>query len=90
MRQLKDYICEGLFSAFKIQAQITKAQGQVFDYFEDHADEYKNEYDIARDLEKIAHQAYKENVKEPGAMSFNQWFRDFEKSFMNYIKRIKK
>ena len=89
MKSISEYINEGLFSAFKASAQLTKAQGAVFDYFEQHADEYADINSIRRDLEDVAEKAYKEHVTEPGAIKFKDWFKGFEKSFMEYAKRNK-
>lgn len=78
-------INEGILSAIKISSQFTKAQDAIVKYFKDNEEKYKDIYAIKHDLKKIAKKAYDECVTIEGAKSFNQWYPDFEKSFLNSL-----
>ena len=81
-------INEGIFSAIKISSQFTKAQGAIVNYFKENKDKYKDINAIKADLKKVASEAYKKNVTEEGAKTFDQWYPEFEKSFFNMFEHI--
>lgn len=80
---------EGIGSAIRISFQITKANGAIFKHFENNA-EYDNLDDIKKDLKKVAEEMYKKYVTDEEAPKFSQWYPDFEKSFINNMKKFDK
>lgn len=90
MKNITDYINEGLFSGFKAQAQITKAQAAVFTHFEKNQEKYGDDINkIKADLPNIAKKAYDKFVTVEGAMSYNDWYSDFSKAFLRQVKKNK-
>lgn len=77
-------ISEGVFSVLKARRQITKLQGEVIDAYEKLIDENPKKFNdgksVLKEVEDFAFQKYKEIVTADGAMSFSQWWKDFEKA----------
>lgn len=78
---------EGIGSAIRISFQITKANGAIFKHFENNT-EYNSVEDIKKDLKKVAEEMYKKYVTDEEAPKFSQWYQDFEKSFLNNLKKF--
>lgn len=80
---------EGIGSAIRISFQITKANGAIFKHFEDD-EKYSDIEAVKKDLKKVAEEMYKKYVTDEEAPKFSQWFPDFEKSFLNSLKKLDK
>lgn len=75
---------EGLFGAFKVRKQILEVQRQVVEAYEklieENPEKFKNGESVLKAVEQFARNAYKKIVTEKDALSFSQWWKDFEKS----------
>ena len=75
---------EGLFDMFKTRKQIVKLQGAVVDEYEKLIEEnpkkYKDSKSVLNDVKKFAEDAYNKIITSEDAISFNQWWEDFEKA----------
>ena len=77
-------IREGVFNVLKARRQIMKLQGEVIDEYEKLIDENPKKFNdgksVLKAVEDFARQKYKEIVNADGAMSFSQWWKDFERA----------
>ena len=75
---------EGLLNAIKARKEILKLQSVVCDEYEKLLQEdpkkYKDGKSVLKAVEKFAQEAYKKIVKSEDALSFNDWWENFEKS----------
>lgn len=75
---------EGLFDVFKTRKQIVKLQGVVADEYERLMEEEPKRFhdgkSVLKAVEQFAHKAYDEIVTAEDALSFPQWWADFEKA----------
>jgi hypothetical protein len=72
---------EGIFDVFKMRKQFTQLQGAVTDEFEKLIEENPKKYrrgeDVMRAVEHDARKMYDEYITMDGAMTFNQWWKEF-------------
>jgi hypothetical protein len=82
---------EGLFDAFKTRKQIVKLQGTVVDEYEKLIEEdpkrFRSGSDVLAAVKQFASKAYDEIVTAEGALSFSQWWADFEKAHTYMLDR---
>lgn len=75
---------EGLIDMLKARKEILKLQGVVCDEYEKLLQEdpkkYKDGKSVLKAVEKFAQEAYKKIVKSEEALSFEDWWENFEKS----------
>jgi hypothetical protein len=75
---------EGLFDVFKIRKQITKLQGVVVDEYEKmlsaNPKKFKDAESVLKSVEGFAYNAYKKIVTAEDALSFDQWWKNFNKA----------
>lgn len=84
-------IHEGLFDGFKIRKQIVKLQGTVVDEYERLIEKdpkrFRSGSDVLKAVKQFAAKAYDEIVTVEGALSFSQWWGDFEKAHTYMLDR---
>lgn len=82
---------EGLLDALKTRKQIVKLQGTVVDEYERLIEEdpkrFRSGRDVLAAVKQFASKAYKEIVTAEGALSFSQWWGDFEKAHTYMLDR---
>ena len=75
---------EGLFGVFKARKQILEAQGLVMDECErliqENPKRFNSGKSVLKAVESFAYATYKKIVTSEEALTFSQWWRDFEKS----------
>ena len=75
---------EGLFGVFKERKQILEAQGLVMDECErliqENPKRFNSGKSVLKAVESFAYATYKKIVTSEEALTFSQWWRDFEKS----------
>ena len=75
---------EGLFGAFKARKQILEVQSQVVDAYEKLIEEnpkkFKDGKSVLKAVESFAQDLYKKIVTEESALTFAQWWKEFEKA----------
>ena len=75
---------EGLFDVFKTRKQLVKLQGVVADEYERLMEEEPKRFhdgeSVLKAVEQFAHKSYEEIVTAEDALSFPQWWADFEKA----------
>ena len=78
-----DTLEEGLLDSFKIRNQILKVQGLVSDKYEELIEKNPKAFNdgksVLKSVKKFAEETYKEIVTNKDAMTFNDWWEDFEK-----------
>lgn len=84
-------INEGLFDGFKIRKQIVKLQGLVVDEYERLMEEdpkrFRNGQDVLNAVKDFASKTYDEIVTAEDAISFSNWWKDFEKANIYMLDR---
>jgi Arc/MetJ-type ribon-helix-helix transcriptional regulator len=84
-------IHEGLLDALKTRKQIVKLQGTVVDEYERLIEEdpkrFRSGSDVLKAVKQFASKAYDEIVTAEGALSFSQWWEDFEKAHTYMLDR---
>lgn len=82
---------EALFSVFKIRRQILKLQDAVINEYErlikENPNKFNNGKEVLREVKPFAHKSYGEIVKTEGAITFSQWWEDFEKAHSHMLDR---
>ena len=78
MKNLKEYINEGLFDFIKLQKQFTSLQADVTAKSE----EFKSEYE----LKKYAEEVFPKYITNEKAISFRDWWSDFYKALSKFNK----
>ena len=82
---------EGLFGAFKARNQILKVQGMVVDEYEKMIQKDPKRFtdgkSVLKAVEQFAYKAYKEIVTEETALTFSQWWEEFEESQIRFLDR---
>lgn len=82
---------EGLFGAFRDRNQIIKVQGLVVDECErliqENPKKFTNAKSVLQAVEQFAYKAYKKIVTEESALSFSQWWEEFEDSQIRFLDR---
>jgi hypothetical protein len=82
---------EGLFGAFKARNQIIKVQGLVVDECErliqENPKRFTNAKSVLKAVEQFAYKAYKKIVTEEVALTFSQWWEEFEESQIRFLDR---
>ena len=78
MKNLKEYIDEGLFDFIKIQKQFTQLQADVTAKSE----ELKSE----SELKKYAEEVFPKYITNEKAMSFKDWWDEFYKALTKFNK----
>lgn len=91
MKDLSEFINEGLFDAFKSMKQFTQLQGAVVDEYEaminDNPKRYHNGKQVLNLVRSFAMKKYDEIINVEGAMSFNQWWADFSEAHSKLLDR---
>lgn len=93
---LKDYINEalneGMFDGFKIRRQIVELQGAVADLYEEMLEKNPNKFRSGRDVmmfvKNDASKLYDKIIKTEGAISFNDWWKEFSTVHSNRLDRF--
>lgn len=89
--QNNNAVNEGLFDGFKIRKQIVKLQGTVVDEYERLIEEdpkrFSSGSDVLKAVKQFAAKAYDKIVTTEGALSFSQWWGDFEKAHTYMLDR---
>jgi hypothetical protein len=93
---LKDYINEalneGMFDGFKIRRQIVELQGAVADLYEEMLEKNPNKFRSGREVmmfvKNDASQLYDKIIKTEGAISFNDWWKEFSAAHSNMLDRF--
>lgn len=93
---LKDYINEalneGLFDGFKIRKQIVELQGAVADLYEEMLEKNPNKFRSGREVmmfvKNDASQLYDKIITIDGAISFNDWWKEFSAAHSNMLDRF--
>lgn len=84
-------INEGLLDALKTRKQIVKLQGTVVDEYERLIEEdpkrFRSGSDVLKAVKQFAAKSYDEIVTAEGALSFSQWWGDFEKAHTYMLDR---
>lgn len=79
-----DTLEEGLLDSFKIRKQILKVQGLVSDKYEEILEKNPKAFNdgksVLKSVKKFAEEIYKKIVTTKEAMTFNDWWEDFEKA----------
>ena len=79
-----DTVEEGLFSAFKTRNQIMKLQSMVVDKYEEllkeNPENFHDGQSVMNAVESFAFNTYKQVVTSKDAISFSQWWKEFEKA----------
>jgi hypothetical protein len=82
---------EGLFDAFKIRKQIMEVQKQVVEEYEqlleNNPEHYRDGKSVMQDVKSFAFDTYKKVVTSKDALTFSQWWEDFEKSHAYLLDR---
>lgn len=82
---------EGLFGAFRARNQILKVQGLVMDEYEKMIQKDPKRFtdgkSVLKAVERFAYKAYKEIVTEETALTFSQWWEEFEESQSRFLDR---
>lgn len=78
MKNLAEFINEGIFDFFKIQKQFTELQADVTAKYE----ETKSEYE----LKKYAEEVFPKYITNKKAISFRDWWPDFYKALTRFNK----
>ena len=91
MKDIKEFIDEGLFDVFKSMKQFTKLQGAVVDEYEALIDKNPKRYRYGKQVLNMvydfAKKKYDEIITVDGAMSFNQWWTDFSEAHSRLLDR---
>ena len=86
-----NHVDEGLFDALKARKEIVKLQGIVTDEYEKLLQEdpkkYKDGKSVLKAVKDFALDAYDKIVKSEDALSFSQWWENFEKSNVYMLDR---
>lgn len=73
---------EGLLDMFKSRKQFVALQGAVADEYErllaENPKRFRDGKSVLRAVESFALDMYKKTITVEGAISFGQWWRDFE------------
>lgn len=94
MKSLVDFINEGLFSgitdAFAVRKQITELQGRVEEEYEKELEanpkRYRNGKQLLDSVKSKAYSLYNEIVTlKDKAISFNEWWRNYEKANARFL-----
>ena len=82
---------EGLIASLKAKKEIVKLQGVVTDEYEkliqENPKKYRDGQSVLRAIEGFAKEAYKKIVKSEEAISFDDWWKNFEKSNVYMLDR---
>ena len=82
---------EGLFDAIKGRKQILEVQSQVVEAYEKLIEEDPKKYNsgkaVMAAVERFARETYKKTVTAEGALSFAQWWKDFERAHTYMLDR---
>ena len=75
---------EGLFGAFRARKQILEVQSQVIEEYEKLIEKdpkrFNNGKSVLKAVESFAYDLYKKTVTEETALTFSQWWEEFEKA----------
>ena len=75
---------EGLFGAFRARKQILEVQSQVIEEYEKLIKENPKRFNsgkyVLKAVESFAYDLYKKTVTEETALTFSQWWEEFEKA----------
>lgn len=93
---LKDYINEalneGMFDGFKIRRQIVELQGAVADLYEEILEKNPNKFRSGREVmmfvKNDASKLYDKIITIDGAISFNDWWKEFSTAHSNVLDRL--
>ncbi len=80
---------EGIFDVFKMRKQFTQLQGAVTDEFEKLIEEnpkrYRNGKQVMDAVSNDAYKLYKQFITMDGAMSYNQWWKEFSEANARFL-----
>jgi hypothetical protein len=75
---------EGLFGAFRARKQILEVQSQVVEAYEKLIEKDPKRFNsgksVLKAVESFAYDLYKKTVTEETALTFTQWWEEFEKA----------
>lgn len=75
---------EGLFGAFRARKQILEVQSQVVEAYEKLIEKDPKRFNsgksVLKAVERFAYDLYKKTVTEETALTFTQWWEEFEKA----------
>jgi hypothetical protein len=82
---------EGLFDKLKARKQIIEVQGIVADAYEkliqDEPKRFNNGKSVMQAIKSFALDTYKKVVTAEGALTFSQWWEEFEKAHEYMLDR---
>ena len=82
---------EGLFGAIRARKQILSVQSQVIEEYEKLIEEepkrFYNGKSVLKAVESFAYDLYKKTVTEEDALTFTQWWREFEECHVRFLDR---
>lgn len=91
MKDIKEFMNEGLFDVFKSMKQFTQLQGAVVDEYEaminDNPRRYHNGKQVLNLVRNFAIKKYDEIIKVDGAMTFDQWWTDFSEAHSRLLDK---
>ena len=91
MKDIKEFINEGLFDVFKSMKQFTQLQGAVVDEYEsmisDNPRRFRSGKQVLDSVRNFAIKKYDEIINVKGAMSFNQWWTDFSEAHSRLLDK---
>ena len=91
MKDIKEFMNEGLLDVFKSMKQFTQLQGAVVDEYEamisDNPRRFRSGKQVLDLVRNFAIKKYDEIITVDDAMSFNQWWTDFSKAHSNLLDK---
>ena len=82
---------EGLFGAFRARKQILEVQSQVVEAYEKLIEKDPKRFNsgksVLKAVESFAYDLYKKTVTEETALTFSQWWEEFEKAHTYMLDR---